>query len=192
MHYNLTYAIIRTPRHPGLFVVAKDRLSALDRILGSRNEIEVLSEIPGVQLAGLRYRGIFSSSSAGDAHVVHSTPDPTHRHTLQVILASHVTSDTGTGLVHCAPAHGSEDYHAFRSLLDSGMLCHVDAEGKFCSSVKDIVGPLEADLVGLEVLKEGSKAIVRLLGQTKSLLAVEKFRHRYPYDWKTDEPVIVT
>ena len=47
--------------------------------------------------------------------------------------------------------------------LDSGMLCHVDAEGKFCSSVKDIMGPLEAVLVGLEVLTEGSKVIVSLL-----------------------------
>ena len=161
----LTYAIICTPRHPGLFIVAKDRLSTLEYILGSHNEIEVLSEIPGVQLVSLRYCGIFSSLSAGDAHSVHSTADPTHRHTLQVKLASRVTSDAGTGLVHCAPGHGAEDHHVFcaEGFLDSGMLCHVDAEGKFCSSVKDIMGPLEAVLVGLEVLTEGSKAIVSLL-----------------------------
>lgn len=183
-----------------MLIVAKDRLSSLERILGSHSEIEILGEIPGVQLVGLRYRGIFSSPSTDHAHSVPSTADPAHRHTLQIISAPHVTSDTGTGLVHCAPGHGAEDYQAFRAegLLHFGMLCHVDAEGKFCGSVRDIVDPLATnveggeDLVGLEVLNEGSKAIVRLLGRTGSLLAVEKFRHRYPYDWKTNEPVIVT
>ncbi|KAL4073583.1 tRNA synthetases class I-domain-containing protein [Scleroderma citrinum] len=200
VHPDLTYAVIRTPRHPDLLIVAKDRLFSLEHVLGLHNEIDLLGEIPGVQLVGLRYCGIFSSPFTGDALSVPSNSNPSCRHTLQVISALHVTSDTGTGLVHCAPAHGAEDYQAFRTqgLLDSGMVCHVDGEGKFCSSVRDIVRSLTAEseeggsLVGLDVLKEGSRAIVKLLGRTGSLLAVEKFRHRYPYDWKTNEPVIVT
>lgn len=182
-----------------MLVVAKDRLSSLEHVLGSHSEIEVLGEIPGAQLVGLRYHGIFSSRSTGHAHSVPSMADPAHRHVLQIISAPHVTPDTGTGLVHCAPGHGAEDYLAFRAegLLNFGMLCHVNVQGKFCSNVNDIVGPLATDeggenLVGLEVVEEGSKAIVRLLGRTGSLLAVEKFHHRYPYDWKTNEPVIVT
>lgn len=196
VHSDLTYVVARSQRHRGLFILAKERLAALERILGSYSEIKVISEIPGSQLVGLRYRGIFSLPSARDVVSVCSNPGSPHRHSFQVISAAHVTPDTGTGLVHCAPAHGADDYQVFRAqgLLDSGLLCHVDGEGKFSGSVRDIVSGIEGgeDLVGLEVLKGGSKAIVALLERTGSLLSVERFRHRYPYDWKTNEPVIVT
>ncbi|KAI6099470.1 tRNA synthetases class I-domain-containing protein [Pisolithus croceorrhizus] len=195
VHPDLTYVVARSQRRPGLLVLAKDRLSALEHILGSHSEIKVISEIPGTQLVGLRYRGLFSSPSTSDAVSAYSNSGSSHR-LLQVISAAHVTPDTGTGLVHCAPAHGTEDYQAFRSqgLLDSGLLCHVDRDGKFSGNVRDVMSGIEGsgDLVGLEVLKSGSKAIVALLERTGSLLSVERFRHRYPYDWKTDEPVIVT
>lgn len=187
MHPDLIYTIVRSSRQSGLLVVAKDRLSALDRVLGSPEEIEVIAELPGSGLVGLGYRGIFATTP-GDASS--NSPNP------RVIPATHVTSDSGTGLVHCAPAHGAEDYLAFRSqgLLSSGMLCHVDGEGKFSQRVTDVVPPElggEA-LVGLEVLKGGSKAIVKILEECGALLGVERIKHRYPYDWKTNEPVIVT
>lgn len=101
--------------------------------------------------------------------------------------------------MHCAPAHGAEDYNAFRGLgllsatTTQTMLCHVDGAGKFTEEVIGIVGS-NAGLVGQEVLKGGSKAIIELLKTLpdKPLLKVEKIKHRYPYDWKTDEPIIVT
>lgn len=179
---------MRSPRQSGLLVVAKDRLSVLDRVLGPPGEIEVIAEVPGSGLVGLGYRGIFATHTLQKA----SPNSPS----LSIIPAAHVTSDSGTGLVHCAPAHGADDYLAFRSqgLLNSGMLCHVDAEGKFSERVTDVVSSElggEA-LVGLEVLKGGSKAIVKILEGRGALLAVERIKHRYPYDWKTNEPVIVT
>ncbi|KAG2336295.1 Dbl homology domain-containing protein [Suillus weaverae] len=53
----------------------------------------------------------------------------------KIIAASHVTSESGSGLVHCAPAHGTEDYLAFRVLGilqgSTDIVCHVDDAGKF-------------------------------------------------------------
>ncbi|KAF9239290.1 tRNA synthetases class I-domain-containing protein [Melanogaster broomeanus] len=190
VHPDLIYAVVQSPRQNGLLVVAKDRLSALEHILGPINEVEVITEVQGSELVGLGYRGIFSSPPNSDT--ASASPYPV----LRIVPASHVTSESGTGLVHCAPAHGAEDYLAFRSqgLLGSGMLCHVDGEGKFSQRVMDIVpGETEGEeLVGLEVLKAGSKAVVKLLERSGALLAVEKIKHKYPYDWKTNEPVIVT
>ncbi|KIK95549.1 hypothetical protein PAXRUDRAFT_140435 [Paxillus rubicundulus Ve08.2h10] len=189
VHPNLTYAVVRSQRQAGLLVVAKDRLSALlECILGPVNEIEIITEVQGSDLVGLGYQPIFSSLPDGDT--------PSTYPGLRIIPASHVTSDSGTGLVHCAPAHGGEDYLAFRSqgLLVSGLLCHVDGKGKFSQRVMDIV-PAKVGgeaLVGLDVLSTGSKAVVGLLEKCGALLAVEKIKHRYPYDWKTHEPVIVT
>lgn len=139
----------------------------------------------GEHLAGLGYLPLFTP--------LHGSAPPV---ALPIIPASYVTSDSGTGLVHCAPAHGAEDYAAFRSagLLASGMVCHVDPIGTFSPEVADVMGAEAAEnLVGRAVLGEGSKAVVNLLRTMEDvLIGVERIKHRYPYDWKTGEPVIVT
>ncbi|KAH7882347.1 tRNA synthetases class I-domain-containing protein [Phlebopus sp. FC_14] len=198
VHPNLLYTLVSSTRYPSLLIVAKDRLSSLENIIGTS---EVLTEFHGSELVGLKYHSIFSRLSSDGS----STPTSSFSQSsppsldLHIIPALHVTPDSGTGLVHCAPAHGAEDYLAFRTqgLLDFGMLCHVDGEGKFSERVTDVVGRSQEGtgvegLIGLDVLKAGSKAVVKLLEVTGSLLAIEKIKHKYPYDWKTNEPVIVT
>jgi len=165
-----------------VLIVAKDRLLALSDIIGSYDSI---AEIKGADLVGARYRSVFSL-------IPGSKMAP-----MEIIAASHVTSESGSGLVHCAPAHGAEDYLAFRALgLLQGskdIICHVDDSGKFSPDVAHVIGHEAAQiLVGQEVLKGGSKAIIKLLESTESLMKVQKIKHRYPYDWKTGEPIIVT
>ena len=117
---------------------------------------------------------------------------------MKVIPSSHVTGLTGTGLVHCAPAHGEEDYNAFRSLglLSNAatILCHVDETGAFSPEIANVVGEEEAaSLVGKDVLVKGTTAMLKLLmKKERRALKSEKVQHPYPYDWKTNEPVIVT
>lgn len=72
------------------------------------------------------------------------------------------------------------------------MLCHVDDSGKFDAGVAEVVGAERAEtLVGQEVLKGGGKAAVELLKEVGALLKIQRVKHRYPYDWKTKEPIIV-
>jgi len=120
---------------------------------------------------------------------------------LKIIHAPHVTSLSGTGLVHCAPAHGVEDYEAFRSLdllltptsTTSNVICHVGGQGKFTSEVAEVVGPALAEkLIGKEVLGDGNKEMVMLLKDMQKVVKIQRIKHRYPYDWKTDKPIIVT
>ena len=112
-----------------------------------------------------------------------------------MVAASHVTATSGTGLVHTAPAHGSEDYGAFKSLdvfKGKEILTLVDDDGLFTEGIRDVWGPEAADvLVGKEVLYSGNKAVLKLLEVHGSLVSVSTFKHRYPYDWKTDKPIIV-
>lgn len=118
----------------------------------------------------------------------------------RVIPAAFVSAESGTGLVHCAPAHGAEDYTAFRSLglLQEGdqcqLICHVDGKGQFVNSVCDIIGEEKGRcLAGLDVLGEGTTTIIQILREMDGvLLKEESIKHRYPYDWKTDKPIIVT
>ncbi|KAA1476621.1 isoleucyl-tRNA synthetase [Dentipellis sp. KUC8613] len=169
----------------GVLIVAADRLSALAHVVG---DVDVLGNIEGSDLAGTAYHGLFQS-------LVDSTQRETY--SWKIVPSSHVTPDSGTGLVHCAPSHGYEDYNLFSSLEivkhSSDVFNHVDKHGAFGPSVSDIVGDDVAQtLVGKPVLSEGSKSMVKLLEQLGVLMKVEKIKHRYPYDWKTNEPIIIT
>jgi isoleucyl-tRNA synthetase len=47
-------------------------------------------------------------------------------------------------------------------------------------------------LQGLDVLSEGTSTVVKMLKENGSLLAEnQNYIHRYPYDWRTNRPVIV-
>jgi isoleucyl-tRNA synthetase len=125
-----------------------------------------------------------------------------------VIHAPHVTFMSGTGLVHCAPAHGNEDYHAFLNLnLLSGnktkasgvseeLRCLVGPDGTFSAeAIKNadwLPENLGARLAGKGVLTDGNAEVIELLKESGRLVKEEKITHRYPYDWKTNTPVIVT
>ena len=94
-----------------------------------------------------------------------------------VIRASYVTSTTGTGLVHTAPAHGVEDYEAWRDYnaqrardpslpVLPKVPCVVDSLGQYSSLVKSVLlgQPILADsLVGKSVLKEGNAEVINFL-----------------------------
>jgi isoleucyl-tRNA synthetase len=104
-----------------------------------------------------------------------------------VLAAKHVTSESGTGLVHTAPAHGPDDYAAWRANNQTGeIVCPVDSEGKFT----DAIGNKWSRLVGKEVLGDGNIEVIRVLKEAGLLVKKEAIRHRYPYDWKTKMPVI--
>jgi isoleucyl-tRNA synthetase len=171
----ITYSFVESENLPGLTVVAEERLDTLADVLGY---CTVVGKVQGSDLAGSRYRSPF-------------TVEASH----PVISSNHVTAESGTGLVHCAPAHGVEDYHAFLALdptsFKSGLLCHVDGEGKFTDGIAEVVGNSTAkEVVGQDIMRAGSRSIVKLLEAAGALVKVQRIRHRYPYDWKTGEPVI--
>ncbi|OAX41682.1 hypothetical protein K503DRAFT_854505 [Rhizopogon vinicolor AM-OR11-026] len=135
VHPELTYSVVRASVKEGVLIVARDRLIALEQIWSD----SVFSPINGSKTTRA-----------------------------EIITASHVTSESGSGLVQCAPAHGAEDYLAFRALglLQGSMeiVFHVDDAGKISPDVDHVAGEETAQtLVEQEVLKGGSKAIVKLL-----------------------------
>ncbi|KAG2003298.1 isoleucyl-tRNA synthetase [Coprinopsis cinerea AmutBmut pab1-1] len=181
IHSDLTYALVKAS-DDATYIIAQDRLDYVSEMIGP---VEVISTISGADLINASYTPIFSSLPSAATRP------------LKVIHSSHVTSDSGTCLVHCAPAHGPEDYHAFKALSlisdPNSILCHVGRAGEYISTVAEVVGEQAAGtLVGKPVLKDGGKAAVDLLREVGQLVKVKRIKHRYPYDWKTDEPVIVT
>ncbi|KAI6659085.1 Isoleucine--tRNA ligase, mitochondrial [Oopsacas minuta] len=103
--------------------------------------------------------------------------------TCPLLPATHVTSDSGTGLVHTAPAHGPEDYDVAQK-YNLQIECGVDDDGKYT----DLFGK---ELKGKEVLKQGNSEVLSLLESNQKLFKSHEYTHRVPHDWRTGGPVIL-
>ncbi len=96
------------------------------------------------------------------------------------VLADYVTMDTGTGVVHTAPAHGAEDFvTGTKYKLDPK--CDVDSAGRLHNGLPEYDG--------MQVFK-ANPVIVELLKKRGVLLHSEKLEHSYPHCWRCHNPII--
>jgi len=97
-----------------------------------------------------------------------------------VVLGDHVTTESGTGCVHTAPAHGPDDYLVGKS-YNLPLMNPVLANGCYAEDV-----PLFA---GMSVLKVNAQ-IIEVLKEQNVLLHEESLSHSYPHCWRHKTPVI--
>ena len=105
---------------------------------------------------------------------------PFYEREVPMVLGLHVTTESGTGCVHTAPAHGPDDYKV-------GLAYHlplinpVMANGCFASDV--------SLFAGLSVLKVNDQ-VLDVLRENSVLLHAETLHHSYPHCWRHKTPVI--
>ena len=99
-----------------------------------------------------------------------------------MFAADFVTSETGTGFVHIAPSHGSEDFNLARE-NDISFQSAVDGSGKFnCPEISELHGQL--------AMGSGNEACIKKLENMGLILHKDRITHSYPCDWRTKEPVM--
>jgi isoleucyl-tRNA synthetase len=152
------YVVARVNEH--VLVVAQARLAAFAERLGA--PAETLATMKGAQLVG----AIFGAPFGNDSRVVDGSP--------------YVRMEDGTGIVHTAPGHGSEDFIVGqRSGL--GISCPVDEGGRFTPEVPHFAGRSVLDV---------NDDIIRWLSEQGVLLKSWTFTHSYPHCWRCRKPVI--
>ena len=167
VHPDLTYVKVKvkgTGPDDGdetLYLV-KSRLEAL------KANYEVIEEIKGSELEGLRYHGPFDELPAQQG-VEH-----------RVILWDEVSASDGTGLVHSAPGAGEEDY-ALSKEYDLPAIAPLDEFGKFVDGF--------GELTGLSVF-EVARPIYRSLRDKGTLYRLDQITHRYPVCWRCDTELV--
>ncbi|RDL31165.1 uncharacterized protein BP5553_09954 [Venustampulla echinocandica] len=169
IHNDLEYSVVRSG--PDHLLIASTRLDHLAKqCLGDR-PVEVVAEsILGKDLQGSQYVNILRGGG--------SQPQP-------VIHADFVSADSGSGLVHLAPGHGMDDYEV---CLRLGIEATAPVDDLGCFTETALPDEPQA-LLGKSVLGGGSGEVLKILGD--KVLAVHKYKHKYPYDWRTKLPVIV-
>lgn len=167
----LEYTIVKSDTR-GCLLVAKERLEYLEHELKEDFTV-VIPIVLGSELAGqTTYRPLFKGPDA--------EPQP-------IIAADFVAAGSGSGLVHCAPGHGMEDYEA---CLAHGIpaIAPVDEHGRFTD---DAMPNDPARLSGRSVLQDGNKEVLKYIGLQGHLISEHGYEHKYPYDWRSKLPIII-
>ena len=161
IHPELDYALVDTGER--LLVLAQELTEAAlarYKLIGT-----IIATTKGAALDKIEFR-----------HPFHDRPSP-------VFLANYVGVDTGTGVVHSAPAHGVDDFNAWL------------AYGRASDEILSIVqgdGHFAADLPffgGMDIWK-ANPVIVEKLAEVGALLAHEKIMHSYMHCWRHKTPLV--
>ncbi|WP_028399671.1 isoleucine--tRNA ligase [Ectobacillus panaciterrae] len=158
VHPDMDY--VRAKQGEDIYIVAE---SLAEKVLQG---YEVLSMHKGAELTGLSYMPPFEFVEVQKGH--------------EVVTAEYVTDQSGTGIVHIAPAYGEDDYKVVR---ENGLsfVNVVDEKGRYTSQVPLFEG---------RFVKDCDVDVVRYLAQKGLLYHKEKYEHSYPHCWRCDSPLL--
>lgn len=159
LHPTLEYELVDVEDR--YFLIASSLVENVMEKYGVKN-YQLCGHAPGAQFASL------------------SLQHPFYERIVPVIFGEHVTTESGTGCVHTAPAHGPEDYQVGK-LFNLPLVNPVLANGCYAPDV-----PVFANE---SVLRVNGK-IIALLEERKVLLHTEQISHSYPHCWRHKAPMI--
>ncbi|MDB0021214.1 isoleucine--tRNA ligase [Candidatus Pseudothioglobus singularis] len=160
LHPDLDYALVDVGK--SLYILSDDLLeSSLERY-GVKDYKKLSKTYKGSELEGLMLQHPFYDKQ------------------VPVILGEHVTTETGTGAVHTAPAHGQDDY-VVGLQYNLPVDCPVDGRGVFIDSTEGVAG---------EFIFKANATIIGLLESHGTLVKHEPITHSYPHCWRHKTPVI--
>ena len=171
VHPELRYALVETARNgqPLLLILAADLVeSSLARY---QLEGKAIATCSGTALEGIRFKHPLASENPG------------YNRTSPIYLADYVAAESGTGVVHAAPAYGIEDFISCKShgLRDDEIIAPVMGDGKYASWLP---------LFGGLTIWEASKPICAKLEEVGALFKLHMFDHSYMHCWRHKTPII--
>jgi len=179
-HAEVTYAVVEVT-DAGAESLAKpgERLIVARELAGTVAEqagitgYAIAAELPGRELAGT----VCAHPFAGHGYDFE----------VPVLSAGFVTLDQGTGVVHIAPGHGTDDWLLGRE-QGLEMPATVDDDGVFMDHVPLFAGARVYTPEG----KEGgaNRAVIDKLREVGALLQRGTLRHTYPHSWRSKVPLI--
>ena len=137
-----------------VLVVAQNLMDAV------KGEKKILKTMLGKELERVTYNRPFDYIDIPEAHFV--------------VLATYVTTEDGTGLVHQAPAFGADDLAVCRS-YGLPVVNPIAPDGHFLADVP-VVGGL--------FFKDADKPLVKELKASGALYKHQQYEHTYPHCWR--------
>ncbi len=156
---NFDYSRVKVGEN--IYVAATELVKPLMEECGFEN-YEIIDTFKGEELLNVKYKHPFMDRIS------------------PVVTADHVTLDTGTGLVHTAPAYGVDDFNAGKA-YNLEMINGVNDQGYLTE---------ESGMFKGLFFEDANKEITKWLDENGYLLKLKFITHSYPHDWRTKKPII--
>ncbi|MCA9120402.1 MAG: isoleucine--tRNA ligase [Planctomycetaceae bacterium] len=188
VHPDLTYATVVDEESGEKLILAADLVETVaDK---AKRELTVESTCQGSTLLGKRYVPPFDYYYKALGQKTGTLDDGSEKHIAwRVVAADFVTIESGSGVVHQAPAFGEVDYEvlvAEQTRFADGdgpeLICAVGPDGKFTSEAPDYAG---------RWVKETDKDISRELRERGVLFHLDQYLHDYPFCWRAEEDPLI-
>ena len=162
VHPDVDYVVVKATAEEAseILVVAQPLLS---KVAG---EHEILKTIKGKDLECTTYKRPFDYLEIPDSHFI--------------VLATYVTTEDGTGLVHQSPAFGADDLQVCRA-YGLPVVNPIAPNGTFLADVP---------VVGGMFFKEADKPLVKELKASGALYKHQPYEHEYPHCWRCHTALI--
>jgi len=160
---DIDYVAVQLEGQAEVYVLAAARCEAVFK----KQAVRTLATFSGRDLVGSSYRPLFPYFAGRPKCFV-------------VLCADFVTTSDGTGIVHLAPAYGEDDFQVCK---DAGieLVDPLNAEAQFTAQVPDYAG---------QFCKDADKHIIADLKADGRLIRQDTLVHSYPFDERTDTPLI--
>ncbi|MEM7175520.1 MAG: isoleucine--tRNA ligase [Chlamydiota bacterium] len=132
-------------------------------------DFDIVATMLGTELKGKKYRPPF------DYFISQAS-----ERAFTVLADDFVGEEEGTGIVHAAPAFGEADFFVCLQ-ANIELVCPVDQNGKFTAEIPEYAG---------QFVKDADRAIIRRLKEMGRMFEAKQIRHRYPFCWRSDTPLI--
>lgn len=181
VHPEIDYVKIHDVKSDRNYILAKTRLCQLFPTMNNKKKwkpekagdfYKILDNYKGKDLVGKHYTPLFDYFQKESY--------------FRVLSDAYVTDDSGTGVVHQAPAFGEDDYRVCMAhdIIYKGQKdipCPVDSNGQFTDPVTEVKG--------LHV-KKADDVLIKLVKDKKRLVQKDNYDHSYPFCWRSDTPLI--
>ncbi|MCX8190214.1 MAG: isoleucine--tRNA ligase [Candidatus Diapherotrites archaeon] len=170
VHPDFDYAFA-TLSNGEVWIIAKELIHGIMEKLEYAYTIEKV--VKGKELEGMHYTNPLAKNLKIDSGL---------NGAYRVVTSSrYVTLDFGTGLVHCAPGHGKEDYEAGRKAC-LPLLCPVGIDGTMLEEAGKYAG---------KKAREVDQEIIDDLESSGFIVYKHSYTHDYPICWRCSTPLIM-
>jgi len=160
------------------YIIAKERV---DEIFKDKKH-EIIEKMKGEELVGKKYKPLFDDYSKDESL-------ENKGNGWKIYVGDFVTTESGTGVVHIAPAFGEDDMKLGKK-EELPFIQHVGMDGIIKPEVKELAGQSITPRAknNSKEVREIDITIKKILGNR--IFESKKYEHSYPHCWRCDTSLI--
>jgi len=175
---DITYIELKDTKTWETYILAKDRLKDYYK---NEEDYSIIREYPGTCLEWIKYEPIFNDFKIKLEDLEEDLWNAIKlwKNAYSVVLGHHVTTESGTWIVHIAPAYWEDDFIIWEK-NDLGFVAHIDDSWKVINTLSD----------DWKYVFDYNEEVIKSLKDRWDVVKIATIDHSYPHCWRCDTPLI--